>query len=431
MSLLKRFFSGADNKGNPLFEQIFRWIGNEVKILGGNSNEKFIEKGYAANNHIYSVVSLLAEYESLVRFKCYEVRKDGEQVLLPDDNDVNKILENPNSYQTWQEFVIAQAIYFELTGNSYLYGSRMQERKGVITSLHVAPSNMVEIKSKGWQNPIEGYLINTSYDYNKLFYPGDIMHLKYFNPRLERRSHPQLYGLSPLEAGSRTLHKSNEAYDRAIALYQNGIPAGILSAADQFGADLQQIEKFESDWFNTFGGGKNGGRMLRSKDNVKWQEIGLKISDLDLDKANLSDLKDICRIYKVPVPLVTLDDTGNLTSNDISGHEKRFWINTMQPKINNKAAKLSKFLLPSYEKYLSKKLIIKPDYSNIEALKSNNIELRKSLIEGIAAGLYTRRQVLRMLGEDVEKESKHLDEYLTDFNIKKSNEGQTAKSQSK
>src|SRR5690606_16276323 len=125
----------------------------------------YIDGGYKALPNVYSIISSIAGKCSTVPFEIYKIsdkkdylkyksalgnkdiaqsaiykRKSLERV---DNTDVEKLLLNPNSYQSYEQLMWEIVGYKLLTGNSVVYAMPAFDG-GVPRELHNIPSPLVD-----------------------------------------------------------------------------------------------------------------------------------------------------------------------------------------------------------------------------------------------------------------------------------------------
>ena len=84
---------------------------------------------------------------------------------LAPNSDLLRLVKDPNYYQSWQELIRANYAYYNILGNSYLYGIEADGFGGRITSLFNLPAEKTVIdlafdKSlPNWINEVKGYVV--------------------------------------------------------------------------------------------------------------------------------------------------------------------------------------------------------------------------------------------------------------------------------
>lgn len=368
------------------------------------NNKTFSEKGYKRNAHIYTVIKTIAGYESKIPFYGVELKKDGEEVLLSPDHGINRVLTNPNSKQTWAEFHKEQSSQYELYGNSFTQATALAARNGIVTKLeNLDPANVGEDD--------KGNLFLNVNGSRTLINPKTLAHIKDYNPDSN-----SVFGLSPMHPLSKTNQKSNETFERGIALYTNGAPEGMVITDGQGYPLVGEPKKnFWQEWKAKFSGGNKANVPMIVPPGYKWVGTGLKPIDMDMIPASDQDLKTIARAYQIPIPLI-MKDGSSVFSDVIKPLKKTFWEDVLIPKLDDKLQNFERLIVPGYNKRDKKNYKIRYDLSSVSVLQEDKQALLTSFLAAMEYGLYTPDEVLIKLGDEPTG-APHGDKYiLTKFN---------------
>lgn len=330
------------------------------------------------------------------------------------DPNINQLIKSPNECQSWTEMMEEAFGFWYSTGNSFTYGLK-PTGMDIFTKVYGMPAQFTQIVSNGWMMPVDKYIINWSNDIKQAIPAESVYHYKKFNPKYDQ-SGSQLYGLSPMAPLSKVVNRSNENYAAGLAIIQNGMPAGVLSAdaaAKPPGPD--DIKAGENKLRQKFGGGKNANKILMTSLPLKWQKMGLNVGDMQLIETNKADAQDIAKAYGVPLPLVSTDAS---TFNNMNTAKKMLWENVIIPDVTGFAQGFGEWLLAGYEKQTGKQLILHFDTSMVAALQDDLNKLSERLLKEMAHGLWTPNQVRTMLGRPTEADSEHLNQYVMSNSLK-------------
>ena len=172
---------GATNIGfssNPLADFAGLIAG---RVLYPDINEKKYVNDYCNNSEVYAIIKRIAKTISTVPFYEYSINSKkhlnqykslttnaqttadlakAELVRVKAlseiiDSETNKLLQQPNEYQSFSELIENLVGYKLITGNSYLWANRLES--GKIQELVVLPSQYVAIVSDGTINGVEAY----------------------------------------------------------------------------------------------------------------------------------------------------------------------------------------------------------------------------------------------------------------------------------
>lgn len=319
------------------------------------SQIKFVND-YDNNSEVYSIVKRISKTISTVPFYVYKIKStkelakyksmmnnatSGADVARAEmirvkaiaevaDSPLNKLLEVPNQYQSWSEFLENVIGYKLITGNSYIWANRLES--GKVSELVTLPSQYVAIISDGTINGVEGYTF-TLVGWDNLD-SKDVIHLKYFNPYFDTNG-TQLYGLSPLQAAYRTVQRSNDAKDTSVGMLQNQGPKGILYAdeANDFGPE--QAGKLKEDFYNQYGTKnkivQNAGNILIAGAKLGWVNMGMSPVDLQLLESEKITLRELCNVYGVNSAL--FNDPDNKSYNNMKEAKKEMLTQVVLPEL--------------------------------------------------------------------------------------------------
>ncbi len=349
---------GATNIGfssNPLADFAGLIAG---RVLYPDINEKKYVNDYCNNSEVYAIIKRIAKTISTVPFYEYSINSKkhlnqykslttnaqttadlakAELVRVKAlneiiDSETNRLLQQPNEYQSFSELIENLVGYKLITGNSYLWANRLES--GKIQELVVLPSQYVAIVSDGTINGVEAYTF-TLVGWDNLP-ASDVIHMKYFNPYFDTNGQ-QLYGLSPLQAAYRTVQRSNDAKDTSVGMLQNQGPKGILYADESNNFGQEEAGKLKEDFYNQYGTKtqagivQNAGKILIAGAKLGWVNIGLSPVDLQLVESEKITLRELCNVYGVNSAL--FNDPDNKTYNNMKEAKKEMLTQVVLPEL--------------------------------------------------------------------------------------------------
>jgi len=307
----------------------------------GQDGASFVRDGYAGNDIVYSIVTLITERAKVAPWAVYKVKNERKAkqykalMASPDkiedwskvaqlkseayeiyegDARLNELLTYPNEEDTWGDLLEAWFMFKLITGNAYIYGKMIEagNNKDKPLTLYALPAQFMGIYANIETFPATKTGYQLYYGQLVQFDTREILHDKYQNPEWSITGN-QLYGQSPLRAAAKTLTRSNEAKTAAVSAFQNGGPAGVLFMNDERfnpldGAAQGQALKAA---IAKNAGSKNTNKIEVSGYKVDYKQIGLSPVDLDIIESEKWDMRALCNIYKVPSRL--LNDPENTT----------------------------------------------------------------------------------------------------------------------
>ena len=394
---LTSLFRGKKAINNQLHNALYRFMGGNTPVTMDQNMNEYIEKGYKYNHYVYSIINLITKNAASVEMCVYKKTADKKAYRalkgwsteakiankskylklrskalteVEEGDPLYNILKRPNPFTTQNDF-IQQAIGFKLiTGNTYIYGLGPDAgvNAGKFQEMYFMPPSETEIIIGGPFNPVKAYRVSwigyEDIDAEK------VLHIKNWNPSYSQQG-DHLYGLSPIEVGTRAILNSNNTNVAENSLMANVGMVGILSDENNnlTPEQLQQIEKK----FKRKMGANNYGSFSAVGTKVTWQSMGMSPVDLNIIEAKKMSLRDLCTLFSVNSAL--LNDPDNKTYNNMSEARKSLYTNAIIPELDALKDGLNKWLAPQYgEEYY-----IDFDYSEIPELQQDMGETVKYL----------------------------------------------------
>lgn len=450
LSRLSRVFGGKAVKALPvrgefspdnrLAQQLLQFLAwfNGTPIFEDDL-EKLIKEGYILNPHVYTVINAIIEPAKHVPFLVYKVTdkkafgrykaflKEGKieeaeiyaskALELVEGTPMNTMIEDaPNETQTWSEFQEASMGYHLLTGNDFMYGL---ESAGFdyFTQIYNLPAQVTEIITDGWQKPIKEYRVHLANRNIQGFAPSTVLHRKKWNPAFGTMHRPQdyLYGLSPMKPLCQTVRRSNQAISASWHLLKNGFPPGVLSSESDVPITDDDRDSFKAAWKRTVGGGENANIPVLSPTKMTWLALGLKSADMELLESQKSDLKDIARVYSVPLPIVTDDKS---TYNNILEAEKALWMKAIVPEMISFRDGFNNLITRKYNEATGQEFWCDFDLKAVPALQEDKAKKSEQLLKEMEKGLWTGNEVRRMLDYEEDPANELLNQRLLSTGLK-------------
>ena len=427
---LKAFNSQQTNESYNRF--IYNFLGNNT-ISNNEYNDDYIEKGYAYNPTIYSLIQLISKSAVTVPYSIYRKVDEGamkEYKALTSNNlnedsvlkakllrkhtlevvehtALGKLLERPNPAQSWAVFLEELIGFGKLTGNRYIYGISPEngENKNIYYQLYNLPAHLIEIKSDGIFKPVSKYTM--MYNNNKYNLTSDeVLHIADFNPDYSNDG-SHLYGQSPIQAGMRVLTTSNEAVETNLKFLHNQSARGMLTPDDDQ-LTPTQAQQMKDAFRRNFQGTKSANDVMITGKKFSWINFGLSTSDLQLLESYNATIKDLCNIFGVPVQL--LNNTESTTYDNYRTARKVLFTNAVIPELNKIRDELNRWLVPMF----GEDLYFDFDYSAVPELMPEQEKLVDTLSKSFWLTANEKRQAQ---GYGVDDENPVMNEYLVPSNF--------------
>lgn len=289
--------------------------------------DNIYREGYATNSLIYSAVIYKAKSITQAKLTAYHYTdKLGNFEKLEWGNDLQRLLDQPNPYQSGDEFHSLQNIFFNLTGNAFTYFER--KGKNIVSLWPLNPAYITIIPDT--KGEILGYEYRPTYSGGQAFpiERENMAHWKLPNP-----SDPLNglgFGMSPIMAIARVADVDNMITKFLNIFFKNGaMPVGLLKFKD-IALDENEINRIREKWKETYGGFENWNDVGIMDMYGEYQRIGLTFNELDFDKLDHRAETRILAALGVPLELIaTVSGLTGSTYNNKSEARQMFWQDTM------------------------------------------------------------------------------------------------------
>ncbi|CAL9954660.1 portal protein [Vibrio phage 1254] len=201
--------------------------------------------------------------------------------------------QQPNDFQSMQDFAEMAVAWLELRGNFYAYvnRNRYDNTSEIIPFFNQDGVNVSEDRGRVYYtyvtNDGKGGMIRDFID------SSDIMHIKLFSTNGYK-------GISPIANNGRALGVSMAQEDFLGSLMESGaMPQGVLSTDNIF-KDLSVAERLSAQWEKRFGGSKNAGKTPVLENGLKYQALSISPADSELIAQRRYSREELCAIFKQP-----------------------------------------------------------------------------------------------------------------------------------
>lgn len=328
---------------------------------------------YYNNVIVHRCVSLIASSASHVPWVVY--KNHGKGSAFPPNHPISRMLKKPNPEISGADFFTDIISSLLLYGNSYLILSGPPNAKP--TGMYILHSKTVDIVTND-NRPVSYRYRNQGHE---RVYPIDnvsrisrVLHLKNYHPS------NHLYGLSPLEAASKSINLYTKTLDWNRALLKNAArPSGALVFQDGNGyLSDEQFERLQQQFYDNFSGSSNSGKPLVLEGGLKWQETNNAERFEKFIELKDSSARDIAIAFNVPPQLLGIN--GDNTYSNMQEARLALWEENIIPLLD----KLSDGLSNWFSHWFGEELLIDFDRDSISALT----ERRENLWSKIAGATF-------------------------------------------
>lgn len=321
---------------------------------------------------VYSCVKILSETVAMLPLQIFE-RLEGGKRKAEDHYLYNVLHDQPNKINTsfeWREYMQGSAA---LRGNGY--SLILPGVSGAVDSLQPLVSQWMKVRQL--DNGRLQYIYTDQGGMNtrtKTYVQDEIFHLRGGGNTIE--------GTAVLTQHRKTINISTSTDTHAGNFFNNGArPGGVLKQVSNMGKELA-IE-FKRQWQSEFGGAKNAHRVALLPAGMEWQNIGMSNEDAQFLETRKYQVRDICRIFRIPPHLV--GDLEQATFSNIEQQSLEFVMYTMYPWFKR------------WEQAINRDLITDPRFYaefNFDALLRCDSASRSTIYSSaISSGWLTRNEV--------------------------------------
>lgn len=349
---------------------------SETRAFLDNSTLKSL---FFSEDWVFIIVDLIASKLSAQPLRVMKAVTQGESESIQPvpDHPLNALLEQPNEWQDYSQWMYNTAVELFLMGNAVMWHA---PRSGQILTLPTENVNM-EFSDKGM---IEQYsMAHFSEDSGmreikttQIFDPKTICHVRRPNPS------SLIWGLSPFLPGRNSILFNRYSSDYLNAFYLKQATPGLALSLDRTVNEdvaLRQLRSFEV----AYQGRKNQRRTLILPKGVTATTLTHSLSDQKLLEHIQLNRETICGLLKVPKHELSLQSAGSLGSEEYRVALRNFWEATLKPGMGFISGSLTKF----FQKELGENHFFQFDLTEVEALKDDLKKKADTAVAMLQAGL--------------------------------------------
>ena len=350
---------------------------------------------------LFIITNFLSKRVARVPIKV--VKQSGK---LAPNSDLLRLVKDPNYYQSWQELIRANYAYYNILGNSYLYGIEANGFGGRITSLFNLPAEKTVIdlafdKSlPNWINEVKGYVVSiggTEYPLK----PEAVLHNR--NISLRYDSGAWVYGISKYIPGDKINNELRAIYDAKASIIEHRGALGIISNDSEF-PDLEQTQIVKDRLKQQFGLSGDQDKFIVTTQKLSWQQMSLNVQELQLIENAKYSFEKLCQLSEFDPVIFTAD--GSTFANKTEAI-KDLYKNVIKTDVDDLYDTLNEWLSPLYG---GDKIV--PDWNKVQELENDKKIFTDMLTKQIEYSLITPYSAAKILyGDDVDESNPPPDIY--------------------
>ena len=306
------------------------------------------------------IASKIAAQPLMIMRKITKNGKKATEVVM--DNPVQAMLENPNEYQTYYQWMYSLVMDLMCTGNAVNWVAFMSKQ-----ILHIPIENIQIDSDTGLNGGIKCYrVLSTSQDdYPNLkgaisIPPAQVCHVRRPNPS------SMIWGLSPFIPGRKAVlfnkHSTEYLNNYYIKGAQPGLVLEIGNEANEKNV-LRLLRSFEA----AHTGRTNQRRNMILPKGVTSKDASHKLADQQLKDYLVLNRETIINLLQVPKHELSIAESGSLGSEEYKTALRNFWSGPLKGTMGMIAQSLTKTLRP----LLGEDLFLEFDLYDVEVLQDD------------------------------------------------------------
>lgn len=352
----------GDGFQNPL-------LFNGQQQTGYIEDDTLVNTSYARNTDYYAIMNKITEKSSDIPIDIFIKTADGLELVT--EGDFFDFMRHPNPEQTEKELRMQNIGYILMTGDMFLRGEMILNSTAidVLTNLE---SNLTELN-------IQTDGVVKSYDYTKFdkavqIPPEEVYHGKFFNPTRDGINRGR--GMSPIQAGNRSLVASNELIEANAHLLKNKGVSGIITNKSGKNVGSTEMGLIQTTVNARLGGSNKAGGISATTADLDFLQLSMSAQDLQIIQSHPITLRAACRLYNLDS--VLFGDPDQNTKANRGEAEKAAYTDAYIPMNNRYISYLMRFVVPGWNLRDGKQYILKQRIDEIKALAEDQGKIAKT-----------------------------------------------------
>lgn len=426
MNFFERIFTRGPSRGdikelideveahNQFYKSIFADLLPNAALRKDYKIKDYIEDGYEKNADTFALIDRLTTMFAQIP----RIVVQGPEDEVIENNGLNDLMQQPNSYQVWEEFAKLWYTFYLTTGNAITYAPKIENGndrgKLMPGGMFVMPTQHINILAGGWRDPVKHYILDIDQSHNEKIAAEQVIHVRM--PNLQFREGANFMGMSPLKVAVLIIEAENQGLQTIADTLAKGMPPGILTKVkeeyDEMHDKIQQAELRRS-WREKHGNQKykrTGGDPVLGWGDIRWIQMGFSnFRDLQILEMNEHGLRVLCNV--LGVPSIPFNDPKGSQHWNLRETRQMIYTNRLIPDMKLLCSYINSQLSPAYGD-----VRIKPDYSEIPELQEDKKELATWLNIAVQAGVITRNEFRKVIGFE-QSDEPGMDEFMIPFNM--------------
>ena len=255
---------------------------------------------------VQRAVSILSESFAQLPCHVYQKKKSGS-IEKVEAHPVSYLLNmEPNGWQTPFEFNEFKQTSAGLSGNAY--GFILRDDRQNINGVHpIAPERVQVMVSPVDRMPYYRILQSPLDNFDGVYSADNIHHVRW-------TSRNGYAGLSPIYLHAEALGLVAAVEEHSSSVFGNGTKLSGVLEYETGPKDPEILNKMSRDWEDKYAGSGNAGRVAILTGGGKFKPLSMSNKDAELLITRGWGVKDVARIYGIPVHMLG-DNTGGAKAN--------------------------------------------------------------------------------------------------------------------
>lgn len=345
-----------ERKESPVWRSMLTYLGGTDAVYTPTDYGTLTKAGYQMCAPAYAAVSLIARSAAGISWVVLKKKRDGSYDEV-EEHPLLDLLAMPNENEDGYRLVESIVSYKLLAGNSYVLkvqGTKSAPPRYLYTlrpdRMKVVPGD-AKMLVGGYRYTLNG--IRTD------FAPGEVLHLRDFNPLHD------FYGLSRLEVAAKSIDISNWSEEWNLKSLQNDMRLSGLLKLD--GLPKDAAAEIRRQLTDRYSGAGNAGKtlVLENAGAAEFTPMSMTPKDADWSESDKRNLRRICSIFNIWSGL--LGDHENQTYANMSEGRKALYQEAVLPEMDGLKSALNRWLVPLF----GDDLYLDYDRDHIEALQED------------------------------------------------------------
>ncbi len=294
--------------------------------------ESFAQYGFGLNAIIYAAIMYKVRSLSAAPLRAY-TGDMAKPELLPDTHPLAQLIARPNKYQSALEFDALNTVFYNLSGNAYIYFMRPRPNALPTAIYTFRPDRMYIVPSDDGSGEILGYLYVPPGKARGDGIPllaEDVMHVKLPNPGDPMGGWG--FGMSPLSPAAQSANVDNDVtrflklFFQHGAMFQNVVSFDVPMDADEMAAVRERFEE-------VYGGVDNWSKVAVLSSGGKVARVNPSFEEMGFD--SIDERNETRILGPLGVPPILIGTRSGLERSTFSNHKEArqaCWEDTLLPE---------------------------------------------------------------------------------------------------